>query len=122
MKRQDSTEMMLQVDEQAALDALDGSRVLLHDLAEIFCEDAPAILNELRSALEADDATGARRAAHSLKGLAATFFAKPTVEIAQRVEFEAAEGNLSGLMVTDFRLLAAAIESLIVELKEKVLG
>ena len=113
---------MLQVDEQAALDALDGSRTLLHDLAEIFCEDAPVVLDELRMAIEADDSGGARRAAHSIKGLAATFYAKPTMELAQRVEAVAAEGNIGDLRANDFRQLSILIDSLIVELRERGLA
>jgi HPt (histidine-containing phosphotransfer) domain-containing protein len=111
----------LQVDEQAALDALDGSRALLHDLAEMFCEDAPQVMNELKDAVEADDSAAARRAVHSIKGLAATFYAKPTVEIAQRLELEAAGGHIEGLRDNGLSTLEHAIDQLIAELKCRVL-
>lgn len=112
----------LQVNEQAALDALDGSRALLHDLAEMFCEDAPLVMSELKEAVEADDSAAARRAAHSIKGLAATFYAKPTVEIAQRLELEAAGGHIEGMRDDGLLKLEMAIDQLIAELKSRVLA
>ncbi len=112
----------LQVDEQAALHALDGSRALLHDLAEMFCEDAPQVMSDLKEAVEADDSAAARRAAHNIKGLAATFYAKPTVEIAHRLELEAAGGHIEGLRDNGLMKLEQAIDQLIAELKSRVLA
>jgi len=112
----------LQVDEQAALNALDGSRALFHDLAEMFCEDAPIVMSELKEAIEAENPAAARRAAHSIKGLAATFYAKPTIELAQRLELEAAGGHIDTLRDNGLLKLEAAIDSLIAELKSRVLA
>ncbi|MCA9133615.1 MAG: Hpt domain-containing protein [Planctomycetales bacterium] len=108
-----------QVDEAAALAALDGSRELLQDLALMFCEDAPAVLLELRTAVEADDPAAARRAAHSLKGLAATFYARPTTELAQRLELEAADGRLETFQDGGLERLDAAVQDLMAELKAR---
>ena len=109
-----------QLDEQAALAALDGSRELLQDLAQMFCEDAPQVLRELRQAVEADDATSARRAIHSIKGLAATFFAQPTVETAQRLEQDAINGQLESLSESGIPQLEETVQSLINELRDRL--
>ncbi len=122
MKNHERSSTALQVDEQAALNALDGSRALLHDLAEMFCEDAPIVMNELKDAVEAENAVAARRAVHSIKGLAATFYAKPTIELAQRLELEAAGGQIETLRDSGLVKLEAAIDSLIAELKCRVLA
>ena len=73
-----------QVDERAALAALDGERGLLRELASIYCEDMPSLFEGLERAVDANDCSEARRAVHSLKGLAATFYASLPVELAQR--------------------------------------
>ena len=104
------------VNEAAALAALDGNRQLLRELAEMFCEDAPVLLDEMRTALDESDATTARRAIHSLKGLASTFFATNVNELAQRWEQEAASGNLATLKVTGAEEMSVAIQGLIDEL------
>jgi HPt (histidine-containing phosphotransfer) domain-containing protein len=106
-----------QLDESAALAALDGSRELLKRLGQMFCEDAPLLIQALNSALESDNQPAARRAVHSIKGLAATFFAKPTVELAQRLEYEAAEGRLQTLKDGGVEQLDESLRSLGQELK-----
>ena len=57
------------------LRALDGERELLSQLATMFVEDAPELLTTLEQAVAAGDCLIARRTVHSLKGLAATFYA-----------------------------------------------
>lgn len=119
MNHESSHALHRQIDEPAALAGLDGNRDLLHDLADMFCEDAPIILGELRSALEADDTSAARRAAHSLKGLAATFYAQPTIEQAERLEHEAASGELAPLKEGGVDKLEQCVNALIAELQSR---
>ncbi len=109
-----------QIDEQAALTALDGSRELLCELAEMFCEDAPLELESLKRAIEEGDARSARRATHSLKGLASTFFARSTVDLAQRLENAAARDDLQAFHDGGFTQLERAVSSLIAELKTRL--
>lgn len=111
--------LQTQIDVVAALAALDGSRALLMDLATMFEEDAPAVLNELANAVEMEDAKEARRAVHSLRGLASTFFAFPTVEIARQYESDAAAGRLDALKNGGLDQLKQAIESLTIELRDR---
>lgn len=105
-----------QVDERAALAALDGSRELLRDMALIFSEDAPLLLAELHSALEAGDASAAERAIHSLKGMAATFYARPTVELTQRYESIAAQQRLAEIRSSGAKEIESAVKLLLDEL------
>jgi HPt (histidine-containing phosphotransfer) domain-containing protein len=49
------------------LQTVAGDRDLLREVAEAFLEEAPRLLDELRTAVAADDAEGLQRAAHTLK-------------------------------------------------------
>ncbi len=106
-----------QFDEKSALEALDGERELLSQLATMFVEDAPQLLSDLEEAVASDDAATARRAIHSVKGLVATFFAAPTVELAHRLEQAAADGRMDELSESGCRDLRRAVESLGQELR-----
>ncbi|MCR9293657.1 MAG: Hpt domain-containing protein [bacterium] len=108
-----------QVDLGAALDALAGSRELLCDLGQMFLEDAPEILGQLRQAVDVQDAEACHRLTHSLKGLASTFFAEQTVEQARLLEGQAATGNLVALSDGGVDRLEALVSELIAELKAK---
>ncbi len=107
----------LTVDEAAALAALDGHRQLLQELAVMFFEDAPQLLDQLEAAVAAADAVESRRLVHSLKGLVATFYAQPTCEIAQSMESEAAAGRLEPLADGGCARLRASVDALFLELK-----
>ena len=56
------------------------------ELADTFLEEAPPLLTELRSACEAGDADGFRRAAHTLKSNALTFGATTLGAAARALE------------------------------------
>lgn len=101
------------IDEAAALAALDGQRELLKELAGMFIEDAPLVLEDLHKAVDAHDATVARRAVHTLKGLVATFFAKPTTQLAQQLEDELASGSLTTHTADGIEELEDSIQRLI---------
>lgn len=106
-----------QFDEKSALEALDGERELLSQLATMFVEDAPQLLTDLENAVAADDPAAARRATHSVKGLVATFFAAPAVDLAHRLEQAAADGRLDDFSDGGCRDLRRAVESLGQELR-----
>jgi HPt (histidine-containing phosphotransfer) domain-containing protein len=105
------------LDEEAALAALDGERELLSQLATMFVEDSHELLEALDRAVAAGDCRSARHAAHSLKGQVATFFATPAVELAQRLEHEAAEGRLTELTCGGCTQLRQSIGRLVEELR-----
>ncbi len=85
------------IDEVAALAALNGDRQLLCELAQIFVEDTPMLLEQIDMALETDRVDVARRLVHSLRGLSSTFYATPSTEIAKQLEEAASKGQIEVL-------------------------
>jgi two-component system, sensor histidine kinase and response regulator len=81
-----------------------GSHEVLREIIELFLEDSPKLLNDIRTALANDDAQAAYRAAHTLKGSAGNFDAHEAVAIAQRLEARAREGNLEAARAVFARL------------------
>ena len=109
------SEIMPQIDVERALRALDGNSELLKDLASMFVEDAPLLLVQLKNALADERPTQARAVVHGLKGLVATFYAKTGVEIAQRLEDAAAEGDLSLFFKGELEQLERSVGSIMSE-------
>jgi HPt (histidine-containing phosphotransfer) domain-containing protein len=106
-----------QINEMAALAALDGNRELLGELAQIFVEDTPGLLEELRAAMDAGNAAKCCRLVHSLKGLSSTFFASPTIEFAGDIEKELIKDSLERLTDGGMEQLSRSIDDLTGELK-----
>ncbi|WP_224242581.1 hybrid sensor histidine kinase/response regulator [Hyalangium gracile] len=78
-----------------ALMNLDGDTELYRQVARIFLGDAPACLEQFRTARDEGDAEGAVRAAHSLKGLAATVGAELLRDHARQLEVALEERDTS---------------------------
>ena len=115
----ETMETMFQIDEERALLALDGNRILLMELASMFKEDVPQLLCKLKTAVADESATHTRSAVHSLKGLVATFYAQPTLELANRLEDSAANGQLEIFHQGELERLEQAIESVIEEFVDR---
>jgi signal transduction histidine kinase/ActR/RegA family two-component response regulator len=79
--------------DRAAAIAMMGDAELFEELATMYIADVPGYLRDLDAALAAADGDGLTRAAHTLKGLFATFAAAPGQTIAQRLEKSARDGN-----------------------------
>ena len=73
-----------------------GDHVLVAELFDIFAEDAPARIEEMRNALADADPVALCNAAHSLKGAAANLHAVPLATAAAKVERCARIGDLRG--------------------------
>jgi HPt (histidine-containing phosphotransfer) domain-containing protein len=82
-------------DSDGTLARYGGSSELLLDMIGFYVEDAPKLLNQLRSAAAAGDAEKVRTTAHALKGLIAGCGGKRAAAAAQRIEHLGADGNLS---------------------------
>jgi HPt (histidine-containing phosphotransfer) domain-containing protein len=67
----------------------------LNELIDTFLDDAPRMMQEMKSALEAKDADSFRRAAHSMKSNASTFGAVRLAELAQELESLGRENKLT---------------------------
>jgi CheY-like chemotaxis protein/HPt (histidine-containing phosphotransfer) domain-containing protein len=79
-----------------AIDRLGGDEDLFLELCQIFLEESPKLLKELRTALNGGDAEAAMRAAHSLKGEVGYLSAPLAMSSARQLEEMARTGNLSG--------------------------
>jgi HPt (histidine-containing phosphotransfer) domain-containing protein len=66
----------------------------INELIDTFLEDAPKLIAELKSALEAKNTDTFRRAAHSMKSNAATFGASQLAALAKELEMLGKENKL----------------------------
>jgi HPt (histidine-containing phosphotransfer) domain-containing protein len=66
----------------------------INELIDTFLDDAPKLVDELKSALEANNADSFRRAAHSMKSNAATFGANELAMLAKELEMLGKENKL----------------------------
>jgi HPt (histidine-containing phosphotransfer) domain-containing protein len=73
-----------------------GDAEFVADLLETFMTDAPAMLNQIDSAIGNADAGTVRRIAHTLKSNAATFGAGALSEACRELEHAAKGGDLGG--------------------------
>jgi HPt (histidine-containing phosphotransfer) domain-containing protein len=81
-----------------AMQRLGGDEELLRELAEMFFEDAEALLGVVRAGhADPSQSQEVRRAAHSLKGLSSNFGAQRTMAAAFAVEKLAEASRLSEL-------------------------
>lgn len=104
---------MTLINESSALEALGGDKNLLMELAKMFREDAPNALMKLQVAIKSENSKTVLSEVHLLKGLSSTFFAKPVVEQAQRLEEAAAIGNLEPFRNGGFNELQKNVEAMI---------
>jgi HPt (histidine-containing phosphotransfer) domain-containing protein len=74
------------MDRELALSRVGGDSELLKEIAGLFLNDYPKVLNELRTAASHGDAKGLERTAHGLKGSVSNFAAGPAVEAARMLE------------------------------------
>ena len=86
----------------------DGDIELLKELAGIFLQECPRMLDEIRAALGAADSKALERAAHTLKGSVGNFAMPGPRETAQSLESLAESGDLSGALEI-FRVLEQQI-------------
>ena len=84
------------------------------ELIDTFLDDAPQLIQQLQSALAANDAESFRRAAHSLKSNAASFGASHVSGLAKELEMLGRENKLDEvgdrLKVLEEAYRAAALE------------
>src|ERR1700742_4141085 len=74
------------VDRELALARVGGDSELLHEIAELFIDEYPRSLIELRDAIAKGDAKAVERTAHGLKGSVSNFGAAAAVEAALTIE------------------------------------
>jgi len=111
--------MATPVDWEKALQNADGSDELLLELIELFNDERPEMMRQIRAAIDQRDPPALRRTAHNLKGSARIFAAGGAVEAAQRLEDMGAEGDLSGADAC-WAELGQEVERLTAALAEKI--
>ena len=70
---------------RSALLRLDGDSALLLELAQLFIDDGPQLMQTLYEALDQDDLPGSQRAVHSLQGVLVNFGAQRAISQAERM-------------------------------------
>lgn len=81
---------------RTALARLGGDERLFRDLAGIFFEDYPGLLDQLRASCTAEDADQVARRAHRLKGLIGHFDALAAQGAVHDLEVKGRAGQLQG--------------------------
>ncbi len=87
--------MLAVIDTKAALQRVDGDVQFLRELLDLFVDEAPQVMADIRAAIACHDAEALARAAHSLKGAAANLAATAAAEAALRLEHMGRAGDLS---------------------------
>ena len=89
-------------DLSATMKRLGGDEDLLREFIEVFNEDAPLLLEELRAGVSGNDSHAVQNSAHSLRGLASNFSAETVVDLASRLEKAGKNDELTGTIeITD---------------------
>jgi len=105
----------IEIDREVALARVGGDTPLLKEIAQLFLEDYPKVLAELRIALGKGDAKAVERTAHGLKGSVANFGARTAVDAASRIE-----GMGHDRQLTDAPAVLHALEAALAALKPEL--
>lgn len=106
-------------DLSAVLERVGGDEEILQEIAQLFIDDSPGLVAQIRQAAEDQDAGALERSAHTLKGSASNFGAEETVQIALQLEMMGRDGNLSGVEAA-YRALETEVNKLNEELAKIV--
>ncbi len=107
--------------EDEAMSILGGDAELLREIADLFLEGCPAMLAELNDAIARGDDRGAKRAAHTIRGVVANFGADLAVESVEAIEAMDVRAD-PGATVAAFKVLKSRLETLQAELSSLVLS
>ena len=77
-----------------ALDRVDGDKVLLSEMAELFLESYPGYLSRIKEALVQEDPLALTQAAHALKGSVGNFTTREPFEVARALEQIGRHGDI----------------------------
>lgn len=83
------------IDEEDLLERVGGDIEFLNEIARMFLDDCPRMVQEIRFACARGDADALQHAAHTLKGCVANFGAGPAREAACRLEMIGRSGDLA---------------------------
>ncbi len=83
-------------DPEEVLSRVEGDRDLLREIVDLFVEETPGMLAEIRRCAGEGDAGGLERVAHRLRGTLLNFGARPAAEAALALEQMGRSGDLAG--------------------------
>jgi two-component system sensor histidine kinase/response regulator len=104
------------MDVTAALERLEGDRDLLEELARLFAEETPKILEGMRRSIAARDAKTLENFSHALKGSAANLGAQEVSRAAEEMEMVARSGDLCDAP-RRLELMEREVQKLLVQLE-----
>jgi HPt (histidine-containing phosphotransfer) domain-containing protein len=84
-------------DKKALLDELEGDIDFLEETIEMLDGDSTELLDQVKTAAAAKDATALVKPSHALKGMIGNFYATQAETAAREVEFMGREGRLEGI-------------------------
>lgn len=87
------TQRLVSFDHQLALERIGGDEELLREIAVIFLEEYPAMVEQIRTAVAGNDGETVARAAHKLKGSLGAFSADTGVALARDLETQARQSQ-----------------------------
>ncbi|MFN0102058.1 MAG: Hpt domain-containing protein [Bryobacteraceae bacterium] len=102
---------LAKLDCAVALERLGGDEELLREVASLFLDEYPILMNEIRVAASSRDAEALHRAAHSMKGSVSNFGADGVYQAAFALETKGRIGDLDALGPCIERL-AGALENI----------
>ena len=83
-------------DRDGAMDNMNDDEGLFREILDLFLDDCPRLVADLREAIANDDAPSMGRAAHTMKGTSGHFAANGVTAAAQRLEAASRSGSCSG--------------------------
>ena len=83
------------IDMAEALENVDGDMEILRTFGEMFLEECPRMLNDIREAVESNDSESLAHAAHSFKGVVVGFAAKAASDAALKLETIGKNGDMA---------------------------
>ncbi|MEN6520399.1 MAG: response regulator [Armatimonadota bacterium] len=99
------------MDVEAIMERVGGDEDLLSEITDLFLNDYPKLMNELKNAIDQADNKSIERTAHTLKGSVGNFTTGETYEAALVVEQIGCAGNMTGVDEA-YRHLANSLERL----------
>jgi two-component system sensor histidine kinase/response regulator len=97
MSQQDDHSSQVAVNVTELLIRVDNDRDLLRELIEIFKEEFPRLLQQLREHIVRGDMKSVENTSHGLKGMLSGLSAMRAAGVAARIEQMGRDGNSSGL-------------------------
>ncbi len=97
--------------------SVDGDMELFREIVQLFLRESPETMAKIHGAIREENAMELDRAAHTLKGSAGNFGARPVFETALKLEMMGKSGDLAGGIET-YSVLSLEMDRLKLALEE----